>query len=206
MTDINLENNSSNESVNDQLDGIYASDPTDGPTSEERWEIGLGQVSSSEQDAGILSDFSRRIPAHLPHVCHAAPDEGYALAVDVAKEGKRVIILAPPHLRPRQYLRWGSHAIIIDDDLDTGPGFHTAAEAMRDHFDLIVFICDPRRLSDEMIFTETEEMLLDLHLSFVLQSRERVFRLRPEEASDNVVLFKPPGVKFVYRSPGQSIN
>lgn len=206
MTDINLENNSSNENVNDQLDSIYAFDATDCPTREERREIGLGPVSSSEQGSGILSDFSRRIPAHLPHVCHAAPDEGYALAVDVAKEGKRVIILAPPHLQPRQYPRWGSHAIIIDDDLDTGPGFHTAAEAMRDHFDLIVFICDPRRLSDEMIFTETEEMLLDLHLSFVLQSRERVFRLHPEEASDNVVLFKPPGVKFVHRSPDQPLN
>lgn len=206
MTDINLENNSSNENVNEQLDSLYASDATVCPTREERREIGLGPVSSSEQGSGILSDFSRRIPAHLPHVCHAAPDEGYALAVDVAKEGKRVIILAPPHLQPRQYSRWGSHAVIIDDDLDSGPGFHTAAEAMRDHFDLIVFICDPRRLSDEMIFTETEEMLLDLHLSFVLQSRERVFRLHPEEASDNVVLFKSPGVKFVCRSPDQSLN
>ncbi|WP_457811344.1 hypothetical protein [Sinorhizobium meliloti] len=206
MTDINLGNNSSKGDVDDPLDGIYASDSTHNPTGEVRREIGPGSVSSSEQDAGILSTFSRRIPAHLPHVCHAPPDEGYALAFDVAKEGKRVIILAPPHLQPRQYPRWGSHAIIIDDDLDTGPGFHTAAEAMRDQFDLVVFICDPRRLSDEMIFTETEEMLLDLHLSFVLRSRERVFRLHPEEASDNVVLFKSPGVKFVYRSPDQSLN
>ncbi|MDW9758571.1 hypothetical protein GOB02_03080 [Sinorhizobium meliloti] len=206
MTDMNLENNSSNGNVDDALDSIYGSDPTDNPTAEGRREIGFEPVSWSEQDEGILSNFSRRIPAHLPHVCHAPPDEGYALAFDVAKEGKRVIILAPPHLQPRQYPRWGSDAIIIDDDLDTGSGFHTAAEAMRYHFDLIVFICDPRRLSEEMIFTETEEMLLDLHLSFVLQSRERVFRLHPEEASDNVVLFKRPGVKFVHRSPDQSLN
>lgn len=171
-----------------------------------RGDIGRKQANLSTKESEILSNFSRGIPAHLPHVCQAPPYEGHTLAFNVAKEGKRVIIFAPPHLQPKQYTRWNSEAIIIDADIDSHMGFDVAAEALQDHFDLIVFVCDPTRFSEKMMFTESEEMLLDLHLSFVLQSRERVFWLNPEETSDNVVLLTPPSVKFVDRSSDQSLN
>ncbi|CCE98417.1 hypothetical protein SFHH103_03926 [Sinorhizobium fredii HH103] len=157
---------------------------------------GIGHDPKNLGTPGILQSFSRGIPAHLPHVCHAPPYEGHTLAFNVAKEGKRVIIFSPPQLQPKQYGRWASEAIVVDADIESEAGFDVAAEALRGHFDLIVFICDPTRLSDEMIFTDCEEMLLDVHMWFVLGSRERVFRLRPEETSDNVVLLNPLAIEF----------
>ncbi|MCZ4090612.1 hypothetical protein [Sinorhizobium psoraleae] len=168
--------------------------------------IGCDRENGSAQESEILRNFSDGIPAHLPHICHAPPYQGHTLAYNVAKEGKRVIVFAPPYLQPKQCGRWDSEAIVVQADIESSTGFHVAAEALQDHFDLIVFIRDPATFSDRMFLTESEDMLMSVHMWHLLNSRERVFKLLPEEDSDNVVLLNPPTVKFVDRSADHPLN
>lgn len=68
---------------------------------------------------------------------------------------------------------------IVDADIESGTGFHVGATALQQTFDAVIFISDEKRLLDEVNLTETEELLLNEHMLFLLYSRERVFSLQP---------------------------
>lgn len=119
------------------------------------------------------------IEAVLPHICHAPPIQGYALALALSARGRRTIVFAPPQLNPKRCEPWPSEMTIVDADIESGTGFHVGATALQQTFDAVIFISDEKRLLDEVNLTETEELLLNEHMLFLLYSRERVFSLQP---------------------------
>lgn len=148
-------------------------------------------------DSSILFSMSENVTSDLPYICLAPPAEGYTIALSVADEGMRVLVFAQEHLQPEQYRGLNDRMTVVDADLETELGFHSALEAITEVYDAIFFIGELDRFSNEAVPTELEEELLNVHLRLLLSLRGRFMTIYPSGTPIDSFPTNPLKTKFL---------
>jgi len=129
----------------------------------------------------ILNSFSELPSPSIPFFGVASAYAGFNFAITSAEEGKRVLVVARPHLHPPQLVPHMGLIDIIDDEL-TVENFGSAYAKLSAIFDLIIFVRENGAFSGEAeeAAEELERLLTEMHLAYLAGSSGRYFVMRPE--------------------------
>lgn len=130
----------------------------------------------------ILDKISDLPSCTIPFFWSASAYAGFNLAITVAEEGKRVLVVARPHLHPPHLADHMNLIDIIDDDL-TAESLGFVYAKLSAVFDLIVFVREYEAFSGgdaEETAEEFERLLTEMHLMYLTGASGRYSVMRPE--------------------------
>jgi hypothetical protein len=147
-----------------------------------------------QMESAILERMSKAKPVSIPYVITAPPAEGYTLAMAVADEGARVLLICEKSLQPPQYRKFNAKMTVFGERFDTHDGWDKLADVLLGEYDAIVFVAGSERRNGDPDLSGSEEDILSFHLLGRLYAAEKRLVLRSSGAPADAFPAVPLGV------------